>query len=149
MFEEGIKLKEEYGDENIFDFTLGNPNIDPPARFQELLVETVKIKTRGKHGYMQNDGYADTKRAIAGHLSGIHRLPITGDQIVMTCGAGGALNVILKTLLDPGDEVLICAPYFIEYRFYIDNHGGTDRIVKSREDFSLILSDGGGCLRKY
>ena len=139
MFEEGIRLKELYGADNVFDFSLGNPNLDPPEAFKECLLRLASIDIPGKHMYMPNAGYPDTRAAVAEALSASRGVTLTADQIVMTCGAGGALNVILKTLLDPGEEVIIPSPFFVEYRFYVDNAGGITRIVPTREDFSLDL----------
>ena len=139
MFEEGIRLKELYGADNVFDFSLGNPNLDPPEAFRECLLRLASVDIPGKHMYMPNAGYPDTRAAVAEALSASRGVTLRADQIVMTCGAGGALNVIFKTLLDPGDEVIIPAPFFVEYRFYVDNADGKARIVPTREDFSLDL----------
>jgi len=139
MFEQGAVLKKQYGAENVFDFSLGNPNLDPPQKFFEVLQAVVNEKLPGKHGYMSNAGYPETRSAVAEHLSEEHGMEIFGEHIVMTCGAGGALNVVLRTILDPGDEVIIPVPYFVEYGFYVDNFGGACSLVPSRADFSLDL----------
>ncbi len=141
MFEDGIKLKEKFGAENVFDFSLGNPNVDPPDRFRELLAEIVGECecTPGAHMYMPNVGYADTRSEIAAHLSREHSVALSADHIIMTCGAGGALNVVFKTLFDPGDEIIIPKPFFAEYTFYVDNHDGVPVFVETNEDFSLNL----------
>jgi aspartate aminotransferase len=139
MFEEGIRLKEQYGEENVFDFSLGNPNIDPPGAVKARLCELASADIPGKHMYMPNVGLSETRAAVAAELSESRGVALTADQIVMTCGAGGALNVILKAILDPGDEVIMPAPFFVEYRFYADNVGGVPRVVPTREDFSLDL----------
>ncbi|MCX5829170.1 MAG: pyridoxal phosphate-dependent aminotransferase [Deltaproteobacteria bacterium] len=139
MFEEGIQLKMEFGAKNVFDFSLGNPNVEPPEDLKRELRLVVEEDLPGKHAYMPNAGYPETREAIADFLSQEHNMTIMRDHIVMTVGAGGALNVIFKTLLNPGDEVLIPAPYFVEYRFYVDNGGGVTRIVPTHEDFSLDL----------
>lgn len=139
MFEQGIQLKREFGDENVFDFSLGNPNVDPPEELKRELRLVVGEDLPGKHAYMPNAGYPETREAIADFLSLEHDLTLMREHIVMTVGAGGALNVIFKTILDPGDEVLIPAPYFVEYRFYVDNGGGVTRVVPTHEDFSLDL----------
>jgi aspartate aminotransferase len=140
MFEEGDNLKRQYGAENVFDFSLGNPNVAPPHEFTGLLRQAADSVIPGKHGYMPNAGYTETRDAVAKYLSGVHGLPVSYNNVIMTCGAGGALNVILKTLLDPGDEVIIPAPFFVEYRFYVDNAGGVSRIVNTKDDFSLDLA---------
>lgn len=139
MFEEGIRLKEQYGAQNVFDFSLGNPNIDPPAAVKARLCELAQAEIPGKHMYMPNAGLIETRQAVAEELSQAKGVALTADQIVMTVGAGGALNVIFKTILDPGDEVIMPAPFFVEYRFYADNAGGIPRVVPNREDFSLDL----------
>lgn len=139
MFEQGIQLKREFGDENVFDFSLGNPNVEPPEELKKELRLVVGEDLPGKHAYMPNAGYPETREAIADYLSLEHDLTLLRDHVVMTVGAGGALNVIFKTILNPGDEVLIPAPYFVEYRFYVDNGGGMTRIVPSHADFSLDL----------
>lgn len=139
MFEDGLRLKQEFGAENVFDFSLGNPNVEPPHQFKELLIEVANDKSLGVHGYMPNAGYIDTRSAIADYLSGVHKKEIKADHVVMTCGAGGALNVILKTLLDPGEEVIVPTPFFVEYRFYVDNYNGVIKLVDSHDDFSLNL----------
>jgi len=139
MFEDGIRLKKEYGAENVFDFSLGNPNVEPPAKFKELLVEVAREDIPRIHGYMPNAGFQDTRSAVAAQLSREHSTSVSWEHIIMTCGAGGALNVALKTLLDPEDEVIIPTPFFVEYRFYVDNHGGVSKLVDTNDDFSLNL----------
>jgi aspartate aminotransferase len=139
MFEDGIRLKQQFGAENVFDFSLGNPNVPPPPELKKALLDVAKDERPGVHAYMPNAGYPETRAAVASKLSRDHGVKLAADHVIMTCGAAGALNVILKTLLDPGDEVIIPAPYFVEYQSYVDNHGGTVRLVKSKEDFSLDL----------
>ena len=106
MFEQGAKLKETYGADAVYDFSLGNPNLEPPEQFFETLQSVVQNRVPGCHGYMPNAGFADTREAIAEHISDEHGMEIFSKHIIMSCGAGGALNVVLKTLLDPGDEVI-------------------------------------------
>ena len=139
MFEDGIKLKGKYGADNVFDFSLGNPNLDPPDRFKELLLEIAGERTPGAHKYMQNAGYHKTRAEVAVHLSGKHSVALSPEHVIMTCGAGGALNVVFKTLLDPGDEIVIPKPFFVEYTFYADNYNSVPVLVKTHEDFSLDL----------
>ncbi|MCX5851189.1 MAG: pyridoxal phosphate-dependent aminotransferase [Deltaproteobacteria bacterium] len=141
MFEEGIRLKKEYGDDKVYDFSLGNPNIhiEVPEHFKKILLETARDSGLRVHAYMPNAGFHETRTAIAEYLSDEHKAELTHDHVIMTCGAGGALNVALKTLLDPGDEVIIPVPFFAEYRFYIDNHGGVPRYVETHDDFSLDI----------
>lgn len=139
MFEQGTILKKQYGQENVFDFSLGNPNLEPPEKFFEVLDSLIRERTPGRHGYMSNAGYAETRTAVADYLSDEHGIELFGEHIVMTCGAGGALNVVLKTILDPGDEVIVPVPYFVEYNFYIDNFNGVCKLVPTAGDFSLDL----------
>ena len=139
MFEKGTALKARYGEENVYDFSLGNPDLEPPFIFSEKLKNVVDEKKVGKHGYMPNAGYPETRKAVADYLSKKHQVDISKEQVVMTCGAGGGLNVVLKTLLNPGEEIVIIVPYFVEYLFYVSNHGGSCKLVKTRDDFSLDL----------
>lgn len=139
MFEEGVELSRIYGADKVYDFSLGNPNLEPPAAFTQALKELALNPVPGMHRYMSNAGYPETRRAVAAVLAGETGLAFNENHIVMTCGAGGALNVVLKTLLDPGDEVIVLSPFFMEYNFYIDNHGGTPCAVKTNADFQLDL----------
>ena len=139
MFDEGVHLKGKYGAQNVFDFSLGNPNLEPPEALKKRLSLLVNDNVPGMHMYMQNAGYPDTREAVAKELNHSQGLHLSQDEIVMTCGAGGALNVIFKTILDPGDEVIVPAPFFVEYRFYVDNAGGVLHVVATQEDFSLDL----------
>jgi aspartate aminotransferase len=140
MFEEGCELKARCGPENVFDFSLGNPNVPPPDIVQEKLLKIVTEERSGKHGYMPNAGLLETRAAVSAYLCKEHCVSLAADHIVATCGAAGGLNIIFKALLDPGDEVVVPAPYFVEYGFYADNHGGTLKAVPTREDFTLDLA---------
>ncbi len=135
MFEEGARLRALHGPDKVFDFTLGNPSGEPPPSFYEELKKLVLNPFPGMHGYMSNAGYEKTREAIAQALAEDTGLPFGPQHIVMTCGAGGGLNVVLKTILNPGDEVIVLVPYFMEYRFYIDNHGGKIKEVRTQPDF--------------
>lgn len=137
MFEEGIRLKQEFGEENVFDLSLGNPVMEPPEEVQNALVEAAKDTSSGLHRYMPNAGLQDVREAIARTLSEECKVSLSANDLVMVCGAAGGLNITLKTLLDSGDEVIIFAPYFVEYLFYADNHGGKAVSVKTHDDFSL------------
>lgn len=141
MFEQGLELKARLGADKVFDFSLGNPNLEPPAKVRKAILEVLSDERPGKHAYMPNAGLKETREAVANYLSREHGLSITGEHIIMTCGAGGALNVALKTILDPQDEVLILAPYFVEYFFYVDNYNGIGKLVRTNEDFSLNLDE--------
>jgi aspartate aminotransferase len=139
MFEEGEELKARFGAENVFDFSLGNPNLEPPARLKKVLMELSEDPAPGLHAYMPNAGYLKTRQAVADYLNRFHTSTFAAAEIVMTVGAGGGLNVVFKTILDPGDEVIIPRPYFVEYNFYLDNHQAIPRIVATQPDFSLDL----------
>jgi aspartate aminotransferase len=139
MFEEGLRLKAQFGADNIYDFSLGNPNLPPPARFAEVLLDTVSACGPRGHCYMPQTGFPQVCGAVADYLAREQGVALTAKEVIMTCGAAGALNVIFKALLDPGDEVLVPAPCFAEYPFYADNHGGVLRTVPTRPDFTLDL----------
>lgn len=140
MFEEGEKLRKIYGADKVYDFTLGNPDVEPPESFHRELLEIAGKPVPGMHRYMSNAGYVETRQAIAGVLAEETGKAVTPEHIIMTCGAGGGLNVVLKTLLNPGEEVVVPTPYFVEYRFYADNHGGKIKEVASGNDFQPDLA---------
>ena len=135
MFEDGIALKKKYGESNVFDLSLGNPVVEPPEEFLQDLLRWVDDPRPGMHRYMPNAGYPETRAAVAAHLSSGSGLPFTPNEIVMTCGAAGAINVVLKTIVEAGDEVIIFAPFFVEYVYYIDNHQGISKIVPTDDQF--------------
>jgi aspartate aminotransferase len=141
MFEEGEELKRTYGEENVFDFSLGNPNLEPPPSLKEALKDLADHPITGMHRYMPNSGYSETRKVIAEYLAEESGLPFEEKHIVMTVGAAGGLNVILKAILDEGDEVIVPSPYFMEFKFYIENSGGEIRLVETNEDFSLNLKE--------
>ncbi len=137
MFEEGDRLRRIYGPDKVYDFSLGNPDLEPPESFQEGLRKLANHPIPGMHKYMSNAGYEETRAAIAAYQNKRTGLTLTANHVVMTSGAGGALNVIFKSLLNPGDEVIVSAPYFMEYGFYTDNHQGKLVVVKTQPDFQL------------
>lgn len=139
MFEAGAELKREHGPENVFDFSLGNPDLEPPEAFYETLEDLVRERAPGKHRYMQNSGYPETRARIASRLLEQHGVDPRPEGVVMTVGAAGALNVCFKALLDPGNQVVALSPYFPEYRFYADNHGGELLVVPTTAEFALDL----------
>ena len=140
MFEEGGRLKAAHGAENVFDFSLGNPNVPPPGIFEKTLRDILDSGEAKDHGYMPNTGYPFVRQAVAEYVGKEQGAPVAADDIIMTCGAAGALNATFKALLDPGDEVMTPAPYFVEYNAYADNHGGVLKTVPTREDFTLDLA---------
>ncbi len=139
MFEEGARMKAEFGAENVFDFSLGNPDVPPPAKFSEVLKDLAENDKPGVHAYMPNGGYPYVREALARRLSKEQDVTLDQGDILMTCGAAGGLNVVMKSLLDPGDEVIILSPFFVEYNFYVDNHGGVTKIVATDEEFNLDI----------
>lgn len=135
MFEEGIRLKAERGPENVYDFTLGNPEVEPPPA---LLAALARVVAEGRpHGYMPNAGFPPVRERLAGRLCQATGLPYTADHILMTVGSAGAINTFLKSILDPGDEVIVPLPCFSEYQFYITNHAGRMVGVETDTRFNL------------
>ena len=131
MFEEGARMAKEFGKENVYDFSLGNPSVPAPAEvnqaIRDILDEEDPLLV---HGYNQsNSGYEDVRATVAEHLNRLHGTSFTAENIIMTVGAASGLNVALKTLLDPGDEVLAFAPYFVEYGNYAKNHGAVLKAI--------------------
>ena len=125
MFEEGKKMALEVGAENVYDFSLGNPVTPAPDKVARAISEILTTKdSMDIHGYMSNSGYPEVREKIADSLNRRFGLALNGEAIVMTVGAAGGLNVILKTLINPGDEVLTLTPYFGEYRNYVSNFDG-------------------------
>jgi aspartate aminotransferase len=157
MFEEGRRLKERFGNDKVFDFSLGNPDLEPPSAFVDALKAAASTVEAGTHAYMPNAGYPFARDQMAAKVSAEHAMTVagsvgshpegnnpagasqalTGDDVILTVGAAGAINVFLKTILNPGDEVLVITPYFAEYSFYIDNHRGIMVPVQAAPDFSL------------
>ncbi len=135
MFEEGMELRRIHGAENVFDLSLGNPLLEPPPEFNEVLRRIVNEDTPGTHRYMPNGGFPDARAAVAKQLAAESGVPFTGEDILMTVGAAGALNVFLRSVLDRDDEVVIIAPYFAEYIFYIQHQGGVVREAQCDKNF--------------
>ena len=130
MFEEGNRLASIYGRDKVYDFSLGNPNFPAPAQVKDAILDVLnEEESTFVHGYMPNSGYPDVCQAIADSLNRRFGTDFTGGNILMTVGAAGGLNVILKTLLNPGDQVLVFAPYFLEYGNYVRNYGGELSVV--------------------
>ncbi len=140
MFEEGEKMKKIHGPENILDFTLGNPITEPPKQLKEELVRIISSDATGLHRYMTNSGYEFVRQEIADYYKQKTKLPFTQNNILMTVGAAGGLNVVFKALLDPGNEVIVPNPFFVEFMFYVGNHGGVLKPVDVKDDFHLDLN---------
>lgn len=124
MFEEGKRLVSIYGPENVYDFTLGNPFGEPPVEVQKSIEKHVLGGEPGLHKYMSNAGFLDVREKLAKHLEKESGISLNAQNIIMTVGSAGGMNVVFKAILNPGDEVIAFAPYFVEYNFYADNHGG-------------------------
>ncbi len=139
MFEQGILLKKEHGEENVFDLSLGNPVVEPPKELMDAMKAAVNDTAPGLHRYMPNAGLPDVRAAIARSLTPECKVELSGDHVVIVCGAAGGLNITLKTLLDPGDEVIVFTPYFVEYMFYADNHGGKMVAAPTKDDFTIDI----------
>jgi aspartate aminotransferase len=135
MFDEGNIMKKRYGADKVFDLTLGNPMVEPPEAFFVELKKLANNPLPGMHRYMENAGYPETRAAVAAQLSKETGLNLSSGDIVMTVGAAGAINVVLKTILNAGEEVILFTPFFVEYVNYIENHGGTVKLVPSDDRF--------------
>jgi aspartate aminotransferase len=139
MFEEGIKIKKQFGEENVYDFSLGNPDTEPPDEIRNALVEILTSHKKGMHRYMSNSGYEDVRSEIADYLKEIHGVPFTANHIFMTTGCAGGLSILLKSILSRGDEVISPSPFFWEYKNYISNYGGKLKLVQTKKDFQLDI----------
>ena len=144
MFEEGAKMKAQFGPENVFDFSIGNPDVPPPPAFKETLLRLAAEDRPGSHGYMPNPGWPQVREKVAAFLTREQgqylQNPFTANHILMTVGAAGALNIIFKAILDHGDEVITPRPYFMEYNAYADNHGAKIVPADTGEGFRLDLT---------
>ena len=139
MFEAGIALKQQYGEDKVFDLSLGNPVMEPPPEFREELKRLVDKPITGMHRYMPNAGYPDTREAVAAGLTAQTGIPFSMSEVIMTCGAAAALNVVLKAIVDPDDEVIFFAPYFVEYGFYCENHNAIPVVAPTDDEFQPDL----------
>lgn len=149
MFEEGKRLASLYGAENVYDFSLGNPNVPAPAQMKEAIIDILENEDPVVvHGYMSNAGFPEVRKAIADNLNERFGTSFNENNLIMTVGAGSGLNVCLKTVLNPGEEVIVFAPYFLEYGSYIRNYDGvlvavtpdTGHFQLNLEDFEQKLS---------
>jgi len=136
MFEEGARLTQERGADKVFDFTLGNPEIEPPPAVLAAARRVLDSDVPHLHAYMPNAGHTRVRAAVAKRMEAATGLPYTANHVLMTVGAGAALNTVLKALLDPGDEVITVAPFFAEYTFYAENHGGRLVVVPPTADLT-------------
>ena len=139
MFEEGLNLKKLHGADKVFDFSLGNPDIEPPKAFHDIFVKLANEDEKGSHSYMPNAGFTHVREALAKKVNKEHNVNIDFSHIVMAAGAAGGLNAVIKTICNPGDEVIVSRPYFMEYRAYTNNHGAKLVEVDALENFDLNL----------
>lgn len=137
MFEEGITLKAKYGAENVFDFSLGNPDLDPPEEVLKAIEKAASCREKNVHGYMPNAGYPFCRQAMAEKTAKEQGVPVDQSCVVMSTGAAGAINTLMKAILNPEDEVIVPAPFFAEYRHYVTNYDGKLIEVPTKKDFSL------------
>ncbi len=137
MFEEGRRLKELYGEEKVFDLTLGNPDLAPPSCIKDALKDFAEDYKPELHRYMPNAGFSSTREKMAEKISKEQEVTVFPEDIIMTCGAAGGLNVVFKAILNPEEKVVFPSPFFVEYVFYVENHGGVPSPVPTKEDFSL------------
>jgi aspartate aminotransferase len=137
MFEEGNELKKKYSP--VFDFSIGNPDLEPPGAFHRVFTQLAQEDLRGSHGYMPNAGFPEVREALAKKASRDHHCTVPPSHIIMAVGAAGGLNVVFKSILNPGDEVIVPTPYFMEYRAYAANHGGRLIEVPSGPGFNLNM----------
>lgn len=143
MFEEGKRMADIYGAENVYDFSLGNPNVPAPKEVNQAVIDVINEENSVHvHGYMSNSGYEDVRKAVADSLNRRFETNFNESNIVMTVGAAGGLNVILKSILNPADEVIAFAPYFGEYRSYVGNYDGNLVVVSAdTKEFQLNLEE--------
>ena len=135
MFEEGIRLAAQHGRENVYDFSLGNPNFPAPDAVKKAILDiTNDDDPVALHGYMSNAGFPEVRRAIADSLNAKYETSFDENNIIMSVGAAGSMNVVLKTLLNPGDEVIVISPYFVDYGNYVGNYDGTLVVVPAKAD---------------
>lgn len=139
MFNEGTRLKKEFGADNVYDFSLGNPIVPPPKEFNEAIIKIMKEDIPYKHSYMTNSGYEETREYVAGFLTKEQGVSLDKDNIIMTCGAGAALNLFFQAIINAGDNVVVSIPNFVVYKTYVENFGGILSTVQCKENFELDL----------
>lgn len=141
MFEEGTKMREKYGSENVYDFSLGNPNVPAPPQINEAMIRLLSESEPDLHSYMNNAGFPDVRNIIAQSINKSSGTDFDKDNIIMTCGAAGGINVALNVIINPGDEVIVFVPYFLEYNWYVNNVDGKVVRVQTDQNFMPDLID--------
>lgn len=139
MFEEGKILKQKYGEDNVYDFSLGNPDLNPPQKVLDAIKEVALDERKGVHGYMSNAGFDEAREAMAKKESAQQKVSVDSSCVVMTVGAASAISAVVKTLIMPGEEVVVPSPFFAEYTHYVHGHGGALVPVETKSDFSLDI----------
>ncbi len=139
MFEEGALLKKQFGEDKVYDFSIGNPDLEPPIAVVQEIVTVAHNQAKGCHGYMPNAGYMETRVAMGKKVAREQGVSVGGENVVMACGAAGALNCLFKAILSPGDQVIVPIPFFAEYGHYVRNYQGELVPVSCNKDFSLDL----------
>jgi aspartate aminotransferase len=139
MFEEALKMKKLLGEDKVYDFSLGNPEVEPPPAVVQALVEMVSQTNPGTHRYMENTGYEAVREEIAQYLTRQYGLPFTNRHVFMSVGCAGGLNVLLKAMINAGDEVIVPNPFFWEFKNYIENFGGVMKLVDTKDDFQMDI----------
>ena len=141
LFEEGLQMAEEFGKENVYDFSLGNPASPVPEAVTKAIADVLKENPDSYvHGYMKNAGFDETRKAVADHLNKSFDMGYSAEDIIMTVGAAGAMNCVFRAVLNPGDEVVVFAPFFGEYNSYASNYGGKLVVIPAKtDDFDLNL----------
>lgn len=141
MFEEGARLKKIYGEDKVYDFSLGNPELEPPVEVIDTLKKYVNSGEQGLHKYMNNAGFPDVRQKVAAYLQEKSGVSLDENNIIMVCGAAAGLNIALTALLNPGEEVIVLAPFFVEYGTYIEQASGKTVIVNTIKDSFQIDVD--------
>ncbi len=137
MFNEGTRLKKLYGEDNVYDFSLGNPHVPPPEEFTKSVIKIMQADIPLKHGYMTGSGYVETREYVSKYLSEQQKTELNSDDVIMTCGAGSAINLAIKSILNPGDNIIVSIPNFVLYKTYTENFGGELRTVPCLDNFYL------------
>jgi aspartate aminotransferase len=139
MFEEGTRLKKQHGADNVFDFTIGNPDLEPPKAFHDVFLKLAQEDSKGSHGYMPNLGFPHVREAVAKKVAREHQVKIDGSCIVMSVGAAGGLSTVFRAICNPGDEVIVAKPFFMEYRVYTSTNNAKLIEVDALPDFNLDI----------
>jgi len=139
MFDKGMQMKKTLGEDKVYDFSLGNPDVEPPVALKSAVIDMLAQETVGMHKYMENNGYQNVREEIAGYLKNHYCLPFTDKHVFMSVGCAGGINVLFKSILNRGDEVIVPNPFFWEFKNYIENYGGVMKLVETKDDFQLDI----------